>query len=443
MRLTLLVALSTLLAACGGPAPLPYFPVPFDAGESIPDGGHVEPGPVDAGTPDAGPAPVPGLVTLAGPLEISDGIVPPTNTRLAMLWFSSLDTSAPRRFDAVEDGRKLGEPVPARWRFDVSATPPESARGAWSTPGGGAGLASWGAVVAFRDMNNDGALTVLDDGTTPDELVGSSAGALPFDADGPGVRTLLLWRQGTLGADEDGMVQGFNLVRVTGPLDRPSLFPTSMDLPLPITNDPRLGLMFCPPAFSAPSPELACGQRVFRTPQVHAVALSAAEGFTVAYVQVHAGPRPVFDARVTLDGAVLPFTLDGTYSLIELSPRVLRAGHHQLRVEAPYHEALNLELVLPARPHVTAPAVSAQLQANQVQWVKWDAVPLANSYGVSLFLGDSPGVSVESLQNEAKLPLPAGTGPATLEVTALSLIAAPRHFLLGSATTSMPVTLVP
>lgn len=440
-RLSVLLAAAALLTACPGPAPTPTPP-----GAGRPDGGpaHLP--------PDAGPQepvdPRPSLFKLSGPLEIDSGLTAPSHVRVGVLWFRSLDTAEPKPFAASESGPSLGATLPARWQYDVRAEPPTAARAPFTSPGGGAGEVSWGALVLFRDVNGDGKLTVNEDGTTMDELLGSSAGAMPFDADGPGVRSLVLWRKGPIGSDETGVQAGFNLVRMAEPFARPSVFPGTMDLPLRITVDPRLKLMFCPTAFlpiteAGELPEFSCGQRVFRTPTVTAVAIRFEEGFAVASFQVRAGARGVGDAKVLLNGTLIPVDSVDTYTFFELSPSVLQSGKNTVRVEAPQHEPLVLELPFPDAPVLMQPSSNAQLKSNETHLVKWTAVEGVNSYDVALAVENHDGAFETTTATEVALPVPAVTGPGTLTVSAMSGGKYARHTALGTSSVTVPVRLVP
>lgn len=441
-RLSVLLAAAALLTACPGPVPTP---TPPDAGQ--PDGGTTQPPPPDAGVQEP-VDPRPSLFKLSGPLEVAPGVTAPAHVRVGVLWFRSLDTAEPRPFAASESGPSLGATLPARWQYDVRAEPPVEARADFTTPGGGAGQVSWGTLVLFRDVDGDGKLTVAQDGASVDELLGSSAGAMPFDADGPGVRSLILWRKGAIGSDEAGVQAGFNLVRMAEPFARPSVFPGTMDLPLRLTSDPRLKLMVCPAAFqplseSGPLPELACGERVFRTPTVSAIAIRFEEGFTAVSVQVNASTRGIADAKVLLNGVVLPSAGEDTYTLFELVPTVLQAGKNRVRVEAPGLEPLELELFSPLPVSLVQPLANGQLKANETHLVKWTGVEGATRYDVMLSYENQGGEFESSTSTEVSLHVPDVTGPASLTVGVMATTPLARHTVMGTSSVTVPVRLVP
>lgn len=434
-RLSLLLAAAALLTACPGPV-TPDSP---DAGSSSPDAGQEQP---DAGEPDAGHV-EPGLLRIGGPLELAPRVTAPAHVRLAVLWFPSVDTSMPRPFAATESGPSLGQALPNRWSFDVRAEPPAEARKEVLSPEGVAtGEISWGVLVAFRDVDGDGKLTIGAQGTTTDELLGSSAGAMPFDFDGPGLRTLILWRKGTVGADEPGVAQGFNLVRMSEPFARPSVFPSSMDFPLTLTADARLALMTCPAAFGEEADEFACNQRRFLTPTVSALAMSF-EGFQVTTVSLAAGKRAVTDAKVTLNDVVLPRDAEGGHVLFELFPQVLLRGENTLRIEAPNHEPLELKLTFPGEPVLQTPAANAELVAGEVELVKWSPIAGATSYDVGLSVDDvGNGTYVSVATPEAQVTVPEETGNATLTLGVMAMTQLPRHSIIGTSSLAVPVKVV-
>lgn len=427
-RLSILLAAAALLTACPGPAPTP---TPPDAGDTTkPDAGQVD------------PPPPTGLLHLGGPLELAPGVPAPTNVRLAVLWFPTLDPSAPQAFTASESGPLLPETLPNRWSFDIQAEPPAQARSEVTAANGATGAISWGVVVAYRDVRADGQLSMMDGMPLPDVIVGSSAGAQPFDFDGPGVRTLVLWRQGTLGSDETGLEQGFNLVRMSEPFARPSVFPKSMDFTIALEGDRRLQLMACPQAFGGMPTEFACGQRVFRTPTVNAMAMSFEEGIQFATVTITAGPRVITDAVVTLNNVVIPRDTEGAYTLMELFPQALQRGANTLRVEAPQHEPVVLTLMFPEAPTLQAPQANGELSAGTKETVRWSAVQGATNYDVSLSMESGSGDYVSVEQPEAEVTVPDETGDATLFVGVMANTPVRRHSVIGTSSISVPVKIV-
>ncbi|MDP1821643.1 MAG: hypothetical protein Q8L48_00290 [Archangium sp.] len=430
-----LLSVATLaLLACPGPQrPPPGVPEePPDAGQQVPP---------DAGEPDAGHQPE-ALLRLGGPLELAPGVPVPSGLRAGLLWFPGLDPTAPASPRASVSGPVLGSPPAARWRLDVTAEPPAEARVDFQSPGGGAGQYSVGALVLFRDADGDGALTIGADGSTSDFLHGSAAGAVPFDLETPGVHTLVVWRSGNLGPDETGFVAGFNLVTIDRPFARPVAMPTTTDVTLRLSGDSRPGLMFCPPAYAAQTPELACGQRVYLAPHVAAVLFSMDAFGVAASVQVTAGQRAVTGARVLLNGVMLPADGQGGYALIELTPLAIQPGSNQLRVEATGFEPVSFEVVLPRAPTLEAPRAGAQLPAGRELTVTWMPAPGASSYDVSLVPDVGNGWFGTTTESQMVFTTPGDLGSASLSVSAQAMAPVGRHLSLGTSGVNVPVELV-
>jgi hypothetical protein len=440
-RVSALLALSTFLFACPGPAPVPPgdggLPPPADAGS---DGGAdagrdagVEDPPSDAGT---------GLFSLGGGLVLDTGVRTPAELRVAVLWFPAIDTAQPSRPAGAETGTQvLRNPFPARWQLELFAEPPAKARGAFTTPRGGSGTRSVGQLVLFRDVDGDGQLTLDDQGGSLDEVWGSSAGVMPFDADGPGYRLLVVWREGTLGTDEAGYRAGFNLVAIDEPFATPVVVPSATDVTLIATGDPRHALTFCEAAYAPEPPEFACGQRIFRTPRVTAV-LTSSDGVLLASVQASAGARALTNATVRLNGTVMPFDGDSGYLLVELEPTVIHLGMNSLRVEAPGFEPVKLEVVLPRAPTFILPVEHADLMVEDEFTVSWFDSEGATTFDVSITAQNGQSAFTTTHQREATLSAPNAPGPATVRVVATAERAQGRHTALGMSDGARDVTLI-
>ena len=442
-RLSVLLAAVTLMA-CPAPHPQPPPPAPPDAGpvQQPPDAGPVQQ-PPDAGPmnpPDAGPPP---LIHLEGPLELQSNVTLPQNLRVGVLWFAGIDPQLPSGPRASESGNALSQPLPSRWQLDVRAEPPAEARSQFQSPGGGAGTYAVGTLVIYNDADGDGTLTIDQDGSTSDQIVGSSAGAMPFDLESDPLRTLIIWREGTIGTDETGFTQGFNLVTINEPFAQPTRVPLDTNVTLRPNLDPRLNLMFCPPAFVAETPEIACGQRVYRAPRIAAMLMAMDQFGFVASVGVKAGQRDVTNARVLLNGVVLPVDPDGNYGLLEFIPSVIHTGVNQVRVEVADMDSVEFEVTLPAVPTLSTPFSGAQLPTAQSVTIAWQPVPGATSFDVSLFPDSGQGGAYETTtQTHLDVMTPADPGAATLSIGVIAEGRVGRHLSLGTSNLTVPVELV-
>lgn len=421
-RLRLVASLVALafLSACPGPMP-----------EVPPDGGQLPP-PGDGGTlPPPGDAGAPPLSTLRGSLALGHGVTAPADLRVAVLWFPSDDTAMPARPRGAESGPLLAtSPLASEWTLDLFAEPPLEARGDFSSPGGGTGLRSVGALVLFRDVDGDGRLTLDAQGDSNDELVGSSAGVMPFDVDGPGLRHLVVWRSGMLGADEAGYRPGFNLVSIDEAFAPPVVLPATTPIPLVVTRDPRHALTFCEAAYASERAEYACGQLVFRTPQVVAI-VARSEGALFATVNVLSGPRLVPNARVRLNGVEIFGDGEGGYVHYELFPLLIKEGLNSVRVDAPGLEPVKVEVVLPTSPAFVAPVLNAKFAPGAAIDVSWTGADEAETFDVSVTTESGGGDFVTTTARQATLTAPETPGPATVRISATTQRLRARHVGLG------------
>ncbi|MFZ5445154.1 MAG: hypothetical protein ACOZQL_34510 [Myxococcota bacterium] len=421
--------LTLTLAACGGTSQPP------------PDGG--QPPPEDGGTvtppPDAGQ---PTLATLGGPLVLDTGVQTPAELRVAVLWFPSVDSAMPARPRAAESSRvAMANPFPARWSLELFSEPPVEARAEFSTPGGGAGARSVGALVLFRDVDGDGRLTIDAEGRSRDQLFGTSAGAMPFDIDGPGLRHLIIWRTGTLGTDEAGYQQGFNLVIIDEPFVPPVVRPLDTAVTLTATADPRQALTFCDEAYVSEPDEFACGQLLYRTPRVFTL-IGHSDGVRFASVQVFSGKRAVANARVRLNGVELLSDGESGFVLFELFPVVIRDGHNSVRVEAPGLEPINVEALLPPAPTFVSPDAGVDVTAGADVTVTWTGADSADSFDVSISAENGSGDYVTTAQRQATVKAPQTPGEATIRIVSMAERHLGRNLGFGSVEISRAVNVV-
>lgn len=382
----------------------------------------------DAGRPDGGAPEAPQVLAhFEGPVTI-EAPAPTRNLRFGIVWFRALGaspavrpsgaSSSPRTFDA-----------PSRWSLDLTEPPPFAARGAYTTPGGGSGLISYGIVVAFRDADGDGRLTVDTDGYSGDELYGSSAGAMPFDLDDPGAHHAIVWREGTLGSDEGFLRTGFNRAQLVGE----RLFPAETTHVL-ISGDLRAGLMFCAEAFTADS-SFGCGQRLFRTPAISGQVSDAPGGLTATF-SVRAGPRAASDVTLTLNGWLLARDGD-TWNHVEASHAVLRPGRNTVHLDGVGLAPTTIEFVLPTRFTLESARTH---RAGALAHLEWKESTGAQSYRVRLA---SSGVelSTETSDPWIDLTLPPKQGQASLVVSAVNVAAEGRHLVISHTDSAMELDL--
>jgi hypothetical protein len=385
------------------------------------------------------PASEPVLFSVGGPLELR-GAAPEGRVRFGVAWFPALAVGAPERPRGASSGTvAVVPPLPARWGLDLTAAPPLEARGLVETAQGATGAISYGVLVAFRDGDGDETLVIDADGRSRDVVLGSSAGAMPFDFEAPAEQYLLVWREGLIGDDEPAYAPGFNLVRVTGARRVLSVMPPRLDVPLALTQDPRLALTFCDEAFAAPAPEFPCGQRLYASPTVVSELASSPAGASLR-ITVRAGQRLITDAVVTVDGWLLP-EADGAYSLEEPFPSLLVPGLHTVRVEAPGLETVMLTQPQLVAPQLLAPSSDEPLALNSVAQVRWGATLGASRYGVALTAAGVELFSGTTSDLVSEVPLPAEPGEVELRLRSEREQATGRHRVRASAESAWPLRL--
>jgi hypothetical protein len=456
-RRLFLFSLLAVFSACPGPAPLPFEPeAPVDSPDgsvpvvgapprlpvrhgswpdvappdlTVPDASVPDMNEPDASVPDAGVV----LFAVGGALELGAHPTIPAGVRPAVLWFPDIGTTSPRAFAGVEAGPAL---TGSNWNLELRHEPPAIAQGPVSPSQGATGSISYGVIVLWRDLDGDDVLTGVD------SIEGSSAGAMPFDADGPYARTLLVWRQGHLGADEADFVEGFNVVNAVAPFE--ALRPITGSVRLAYSQDPRLKLMTCDAAFSSDDLELACGQLRFLTPRVNALASTYEDDLMVIDLSVFGGSRQIIDAQVSINGVDVPVGPGGGYAMFEMIPtKSLRSGQNTLRVMAPGYLPLTVDVFFPVKPSFLAPSAGASLAVSTGTQLSWSVVPHSTKFTASLRGPlNTWGFAITDLTSAVMTtPSIAGPGELMLEVEARTPVA--RHEIVGTNKVSMPVTLVP
>ena len=220
------------------------------------------------------------------------------------------------------------------------------------------------------------------------------------------------------------------------------MLPLETSIPITLTAEPRLALIACPEAYADPQPEVACGVRVWETPEVNGTIALQDDGAIDAFVMVRAGGETSSTATVRINGTVIP--RDGSnlaHSLVEATPSVLHTGVNVIAIEQPGYQPLTLQAVVPARFDVTAPAANATLLANDSIDVTWTAATGATRYAASLFVdGAMPTDSEFVPTTTARLKVPDGAGPGQLSVVAYDCFSLNRAAVFGLSVRTVNVT---
>jgi hypothetical protein len=382
----------------------------------------------------------PPLLTLTGQLSLKEGLALERGVRLAIAWYPNLagDVPVAPRSIVTEELEYTGI-FPQRFSFPLYAAPAREALEVVTREDGTVGEAAVGQLFAYEDVDGDGRLTVDADGHSPDRILGSTAGAGPFDFFSNEQRDVVAWvkEADELGLASEGMKPGYNLLRVTSPVRPPRVMPLDTSIPLVLTGDPRLALIVCPEAYADPQAETACGVTVWSTPAVNG-SISLREGALDVFVSVQNGAR-----SVTVNGTALePDSSGQIFTLSEPSANVLRVGVNSVVVDAPGFQPITLEAIVPTPFDFVTPVAGEALKAGEAVRVEWTQAVGATLYSPSLSAvqtGDS--TLVEGLS--ATLRVPAEPGPAMFEVTAFDRLAFSRSTVNGMTMRSVEVQIVP
>jgi hypothetical protein len=389
-------------------------------------------------------SPGPAIAELNGVLTLADGVSVRGAVRLATAWYPDLtdDAPTPPRSIVTEEVAYTGS-FPQNFTFRLHGAPPREAlapAGEAQAPEGKGAVAQ---LFAYDDLDGDGKLTLDAQGRALDRILGSSAGAGAFDFYTSAVRYQLVWVQGGATFGLEGVRPGYNLLRYEDPLSPPRVLPLDTPIPLVLDAAPRLALIACPEAYVSPQPEVACGARVWTTPEVNGAITLQDDGSLDATVLVGVNGVASRDARVRINGVDVPVDQGETYSLVEPAgtASVLRVGLNTVTVEHPGYEPLTLSAVVPTRFDLRAPLAGAQVRAGSALTISWSAATGATLYGANLFVANAPNLGSSELTRDTTVTLtvPDGSGPGDLSVVAYDRFVLSRAAVLGLSVRSQPL----
>lgn len=379
----------------------------------------------------------PALVTLSGQLSLKEGLTLTQGVRLAIAWYPNLaaDTPVAPRSIVTEELEYTGV-FPQRFQFPLYAAPARQALEV-VTSEERVSEAAVGQLFAYEDMNGDEQLTVDARGHSPDRILGSTAGAGPFDFFSSERRDVVAWvkHADDLGLASQGMKAGYNLLKVTSPVRPPEVMPLDAPIPLVLTGDPRLALIVCPEAYANPDAETACGVTVWSTPPVNGSITLRDDGVLDAFVSVQNGAR-----GVTVNGVALePDPSGQVFTLYEKMSSALRVGANTVVVDALGFQPLTLEAVVPSQFDLVVPG---PLKAGERARFEWGKAIGASYYSPSI--GSMTGGESDLVEGtSATLLVPPDPGPGIFSVTAFDRLAFTRSAVNGMSIRSVDVTIVP
>lgn len=379
----------------------------------------------------------PELVTLTGQLSLKEGVTLNSGVRLAIAWYPNLAADAPvaPRSIVTEELEYTGV-FPQRFSFPLYAAPARQALEVVTTEGR-VSEAAVGQLFAYEDVNGDEQLTVDAQGHSPDRILGSTAGAGPFDFFSTERRDVVAWvkHADDLGLASQGMKAGYNLLKLTSPVRPPEVMPLDSPIPLVLSADPRLALIVCPEAYANPDAETACGVTVWSTPPVNGSISLHEDGVLEAFVSVQNGARSVSINGVPID----PDPSGQVFTLWEKDSGALRVGVNTVVVDAPGFQPLTLEAVVPSRFDLVPPGTLRAGQRSRFEWTRAVGASYYSPSISSMSGGESDLVEATS----ATLLVPNEPGPGSFSVTAFDRLAFTRSAVNGMSTRTVEVTIEP
>lgn len=385
----------------------------------------------------------PPLVTLTGQLSLQDGVVLEQGVRLAIAWFPNLSGDSPvaPRAIATEEVEYTGT-FPQRFSFPLHGPPAREALEVVVADDGTQGEAAVGQLLAYEDLDGDGKLSVDSAGKSSDRILGSAAGAWPFDFFSQGQRDLVTWvkRPDDLGLGRVGMKPGYNLLRFDSPLKEPTVLPLDTPVPLRLTGDPRLQLIVCPEAYASRESEQACGVKVWSTPPVSGALTLRDDGDFDLFLSVESGAQ-----RVQVNGVEVPPMGPDRVSFSEAftaASNAVHVGVNTLTVEATGYAPLTLEVTVPSRFDVLSPAPGARLTPGGPVRLSWTAALGATIYGPNVFVGEHAAGDVTP-ELAIELRVPQSVGPGEVNITAFDRFGFGRTSVMGLSVRSVPVVVGP
>ena len=391
----------------------------------------------------------PPLLTLGGQLTLAEGVSVGSGVRLAIAWYPNLggDTPRPPRAIATEELAYTGT-FPQNFTFRLYGPPAQAALEVVTHEDGTVGEAAVGQLLAYEDLDGDGQLTVDASGRSGDRILGSTAGAGPFDFFSSEERLVVAWVKGAddLGLAPQGMTPGYNLVRATHPLVPPEVLPLDTPFRLRMTGEPRLALIVCPEAYADPDREQACGVTVWATPAVNGSITLQDDGTLDAFVMVQVGGQTTGAARVAINGTPVLVDSSGlSYALSEATPSVLRLGRNVVSIEVAGYSPLLLEATVPERFELTSPLAGARVAPGSSLQVSWTAAAGATHYLASMFV-DAPGSKTDTELTTglgATLVVSDTAGAGQLTVTAFDRLTFSRSAVLGLSERAISLDVAP
>ena len=388
-----------------------------------------------------------GEVTLKGQLLGSASAKQSQPLLLAMGWYPTFAGTAP--------GSPVGAVItqaniqfqgnfPVDFTFSLTGTPPAAALFDLSKTGGTGHLA-YGVLIAFRDVNKNGAFDEDSAGKAEADVI---AGLSVPDPSRPPLEHsyFVVYLDGKPAANDYysafPLQQGYNLMEIHYDFGIDPV-PLTTSLTIPITDSPALNLYACQAAFQDVGWfKRACGIDPYGgTWQAQGSVFSSPTGTQVQLV-VNDANGNVPNASISFDGA--PFTYDDAGQAYNFTTTQLQ-GAHSLSFAVPGRASETLSLSVPGAVTVSLPSSNQSFSSGSTVAISWSAAAGTAYYDVYFLADDGSGNWLfHTITNETSATTPPITfvGPAHLTVKAIAPLASGSQgsFMTPISQTSVKVT---
>jgi hypothetical protein len=318
----------------------------------------------------------PPVLSLQGELVSGTTVTPPGAITLAVVWYPRWYRRAPDVPGpaVVTQSATFEGPLPMGFSFRVEGPPPAEAL-VDLAPRGGEGHAAYGVLVAFRDLNGNGALDLATEGhPSPDRVLGASAGdpSLPpppstwFVAylDGKPTSTDLLAAY--------RLEQGYNLVRIHAAYGSEAV-PADTPISMPLTNTDAQGYYACADADFDYAATAACGIDLYGG-KYRLDGILFGSGSSQLRILDGRGARS--DGTLVYNGEVVPYDPAPESYQVHSIP-----GRNTIQVDVPGFPTESITAYIPGPIKMTSP-VPATLRSGSAIELSWEADPAVELYDV-------------------------------------------------------------
>ncbi len=367
-------------------------------------------------------------VKLRGQLLSSLSVKQSDPLLLAMGWYPTLAGTAP--------GSPVGAVItqaniqyqgnfPVDFTFTLTGAPPAAALFDLSKTGGTGHLA-YGILIAFRDVNKNGAFDANSAGKAEaDDIVGIS---MPDPSRPPPEHSyFVVYLDGKPAANDYfsafPLQQGFNLMELHYNFGIDPV-PLTTSISILITDSPALNIYACQEAFQGIGwLKRACGIDPYGgTWQAQGALFSTPTG-TQAYLYVSDADGNVANASISFDGA--PFTYDAVGEAYTFNTTQLQ-GTHSLSFAVPGRASETLSLTVPEAVTVSSPSPDQSFASGSTVAISWSPAAGTAYYDVYFLAEDGSGNWLyHTITNATSVTTPpiSFVGPAHLTVKALAPLA--------------------